>query len=457
MINRKINYAVLIAAASLTVLSGCGNDGQTGQLSDSEVSASTAAAADIITLDAAKSAALSHAGLSESDVVFGKTKLDRDSGMDEYDIEFTADDFKYEYEIDAVSGRILEFSSEMIFENQTDTGTSSTDASEHITLDEAKAIALKHAGVSESSVVFNEARLDRDNGIAEYDIEFTADNAEYEYEIDAVSGKIISDKVKYNYEAAASSVKTTENPIQTTAQTATQAASQTTAAVSGQITLDEAKAIALKHAGVDASEAVFTKAKLDYDDGIAEYDIEFVANNIEYEYEINADNGSILESSSEKVKQVMATTASGQITFDEAKDIALKHAGVSESEAVFTKTKQERDDGISKYDIEFIADNVEYDYEINAADGSILESSAEKLKQAKPSASGQITLDEAKAIALEHAGFTADQVRFTKSKLDRDDGTDEYEIEFKANGAEYEYKINAFTGKIVEYDIDNDD
>ncbi|MCM1060173.1 MAG: PepSY domain-containing protein [Eubacterium sp.] len=459
MMNRKINCAVLIAALSLTVLAGCGNDSVTGQASDTGVSASTAAAADIITLDGAKAAALSHAGLSESDVTFVKTKLDRDGGMDEYDIEFTANGFKYEYEIDAVSGRILEFSSETVSDSRTGTAASSADGSEQITLDEAKAIALKHAGVSESAAVFTEAKLDRGGGVSEYDIEFTADNAEYEYEIDAASGKIVSDKVKYYYEAATDRVKVTESPAQTTtAQATTKPAVHTTtkAAASGQITLDEAKAIALKHAGVDASAAVFTKAKLDYDDGIAEYDIEFVANNIEYEYEIGAADGAVLESSFEKVKQVMAEAASGQITLDEAKAIALKHAGVSESAAVFTKAKQERDDGIVKYDIEFVADNTEYEYEISAADGTVLESSVEKRKQADTSASGQITLDEAKAIALEHAGFKEDQVRFTKSKLDRDDGVDEYEIEFKANGVEYEYKINASTGKIIEYDVDRD-
>lgn len=68
-----------------------------------------------------------------------------------------------------------------------------------------------------------------------------------------------------------------------------------------RISLDQAKKIALKHAGVSASEATFTKAKLDRDDGRLEYDIEFVANGKKYEYEILASNGRIIKTEVESV------------------------------------------------------------------------------------------------------------------------------------------------------------
>ncbi|MBQ3498062.1 MAG: PepSY domain-containing protein [Clostridia bacterium] len=68
-----------------------------------------------------------------------------------------------------------------------------------------------------------------------------------------------------------------------------------------------------------------------------------------------------------------------------------------------------------------------------------------------------ITKDEAKAIVLEHAGYEAADVRFTKVKLDFDDGRYEYEIEFRAEGnLEYDYTLNAENGRIVEYDRDYD-
>ncbi|MDE5577958.1 MAG: PepSY domain-containing protein, partial [Oscillospiraceae bacterium] len=155
-----------------------------------------------------------------------------------------------------------------------------------------------------------------------------------------------------------------------------------------------------------------------------------------------------------------ATAVSSQITLDEAKEIALKHAGIKSSDAVFTKAKSDNDDGVLKYDIEFTANNTEYEYEISASDGSILESSVEAVRAvasapAATAVSSQITLDEAKDIALKHSGFTSNQVNFTKAQLDYDDGIAEYEIEFRVNGYEYEYKINAETGKIIEYEIDD--
>ena len=76
----------------------------------------------------------------------------------------------------------------------------------------------------------------------------------------------------------------------------TQPAAPTQAASSG-ISVDKAKQIALSHAGV--SGASFTKVKLDTDDGVRVYEIEFKVGNVEYEYEINASSGAIISSSSE--------------------------------------------------------------------------------------------------------------------------------------------------------------
>ena len=68
-----------------------------------------------------------------------------------------------------------------------------------------------------------------------------------------------------------------------------------------RISLDQAKKIALKHAGVSASEATFIKARRDWDDGRVEYEIEFVANGRKYEYEILASNGRIIKSEVESI------------------------------------------------------------------------------------------------------------------------------------------------------------
>ena len=65
-------------------------------------------------------------------------------------------------------------------------------SSEGITEAEAQAIALEHAGVTEADISRLEVRKDFDDGRQEYDVEFHVDRLEYEYEIDAVTGKILS-------------------------------------------------------------------------------------------------------------------------------------------------------------------------------------------------------------------------------------------------------------------------
>jgi len=72
-------------------------------------------------------------------------------------------------------------------------------------------------------------------------------------------------------------------------------------------------------------------------------------------------------------------------------------------------------------------------------------------------AENRITEDAAKKIALERAGMTADQVRFTRAHLDNDDGRLEWEIEFVADGMEYEFDIDAQTAAVFDMDIERAD
>ena len=192
MVNKKTVCAALCALLTASAV-GCGADNAKGQTTDSGIAVNSSVEnVQIIDLEKAKSIALEHSGLSENDVVFVEAKLERDNGRDEYDIEFTSNNVKYEYEIDAVSGNVLGFSSESISESRTDAGTSlADDGSQQITLDEAKAIALEHAGFAADQAVFTKSELDYDDGTAEYEIEFKANGLEYEYKINASTGKIV--------------------------------------------------------------------------------------------------------------------------------------------------------------------------------------------------------------------------------------------------------------------------
>ncbi|MCD8119775.1 MAG: PepSY domain-containing protein, partial [Lachnospiraceae bacterium] len=234
-----------------------------------------------ITLEEAKAIALEHAGVDAADATFTKTELDVDNGVSEYDIEFTANGYEYEYEVSVTSGVVLKSEREQVnaSANQGTSGETATTAAATITLDEAKVIALNNAGVSASDATFTKGKLDVDDGVTVYDIEFYTTGYEYDYEINATTGAVVKSEKE---------VRTTTTTKAASEQTTTiqKATEQTTTAAAAQITLAEAKTIALNHAGVSASNATFTEGKLDKDDGVTVYDIEFYIAGYEYEYEI---------------------------------------------------------------------------------------------------------------------------------------------------------------------------
>ena len=248
--------------------------------------------------------------------------------------------------------------------------------------------------------------------------------------------------------------------------------------LNGLITLEEAKDIVLTKAGLAEEDVTFTKTKLDRDDGIVKYEIDFRTDTMEYETELDAADGNIIEWELDAIRGAnnAGTTNGGTnnnnnnnntaVTLEEAKEIALRRAGVKAEDATFTKQQSDVDDGRRNYDIEFVSGGTEYEAEIDAETGEILEWKTEVLKgyqqgigvgPAINTDNGVITLEEAQNIALERAGLSGANVTFTKSKLDRDDGIQKYEIEFRYNGMEYELEINAATGAVIEYDSEHDD
>ena len=161
---------------------------------------------------------------------------------------------------------------------------------------------------------------------------------------------------------------------------------------------------------------------------------------------------------------------------ERAKAIALGDAGLSAASVTFTEVKSDFDDGVPNYDLDFYTVTHEYDYEIDAQTGAIMDKSVEvnehAVRETKPAATaaptaaptaaateaarGFIGVDRAKSIALGHAGVSASSVSFSKAKLDDDDGRGVYEIEFYVGNTEYDYKIDAYSGGIIVYDIDRD-
>lgn len=336
----------------------------------------------------------------------------------------------------------------------------------------AVSAALKDAGLKKEDVIRTESDFDRENGKYVFDVEFDANGKEYNYVIDAKSGSVIESRTEKDNDANKPE-KTTAAEIKSKAETTTEKASQP--AKSEKIDIDAAKEKAVKDAGVDKNSVKFIKAKLDRDDGRAVYEIEFTAGGKEYEYDINAETGAIIDKDVETLKKNSTTAkavkeettkaaANQSANIEKAKQIALADAGVKAADAKFIKAKADYDDGRKVFDIEFIAGSKEYEYEINASSGKIIEKDVEAVKT-KPQAAKKTTtsaaaeqkndfigVDSAKQKALSHAGLNSADVRFTKVKLDRDDGISVYEIEFISGNYEYEYEINASTGKIVDWD-----
>ena len=112
------------------------------------------------------------------------------------------------------------------------------------------------------------------------------------------------------------------------------------------------------------------------------------------------------------------------------------------------------------YDVEFFISGYEAGYEIDAYTGSILSWDTDyegPRTTAETPATGDIGSDKAKATALAHAGLTESQTTWIRVEKDADDGRVEYEVEFKADGMEYEYTIDAATGAVLEHEKDRDD
>ncbi len=274
--------------------------------------------------------------------------------------------------------------------------------------------------------------------------------------------------------AACSNESTTQTSVNEAS--ATNAVSQS--ATAKKTSLEEAIEIALKNADIAREDARFTKTSIDSDDVIPHYEIEFVADGKEYDYDIAVNDGKILEADKEKEDDISfyyeplskesavpATKAetkanNGYVSVDEAKRIALNAAGINEADAEFKKANFDTDDRIAHYDIEFYSDGYEYDYEISAADGKILDFDKEKDRNGNQMVIGgnnYIEADVAYEKVLAHAKLKASDVGYYSVSLSADKRLAYYEFEFKAGDYEYEYKVNAETGEIISSEKDFND
>lgn len=159
--------------------------------------------------------ALQAAGVQSADVRRSEVELDADDGRMIYEVELHCQGVEYEVELDAGSGEVLALDRD-VWEPQGQTqqnqgaqqgqGTQQNQGQTQqgqgpqgaIGTQAAMDKALAHAGVSASDVRSREAELDEDDGRWIYEIEFEAARVEYEYEIDARTGEVLSWDADYD-------------------------------------------------------------------------------------------------------------------------------------------------------------------------------------------------------------------------------------------------------------------
>mgnify|MGYP004461588005 FL=1 len=281
-------------------------------------------------------------------------------------------------------------------------GISSVSVSKFISLEEAKKIALKDAKLDEltQKIVFTREELNRNQGKPCYLLEFYTGTNQYFYQIDAKSGSII---------------------------------------YAGKfITLSEAKKIALDDAGCK-DKVSFTEETL-VSGGIKTpyYRLVFADAKTQWTYRIDAVLGTVLE---KQQKEIVTTDF---ISLEEAKEIALKDAGLNEAtqKIVFTREELSRNSGEPCYILEFYTAKKQYSYKVDAKNGSIME------------AYHFILLKDAKKIALDDAGVI-EKVTFTEETLVAGGiKSPYYYFVFESDSARWTYKIDAVLGVIMDKTCD---
>lgn len=154
---------------------------------------------------------------------------------------------------------------------------------------------------------------------------------------------------------------------------------------------EAAEKAALEALGVKKADVSELEVEMDYENGKMVYEVEFNYNGREYEYDISAVDGSVVQVANAPDddygnnggKDQNDNAGAGQVIADglikqsRAKEIALGHAGVKASDARRIEIERDVENGIAVYEIEFKYDKYEYSYEINAKTGEIIHSEKE--------------------------------------------------------------------------------
>ena len=412
---------------------------------------STVIDSEYIGIHKAKAIALNDSGCSVR-VEFTEARLiDKGVKYPYYRLVFNDKRTQWTYLVNAVTGDILEKNEVALF----------------ISLEEAKDIALKDAGIKdkpEVKVVFTKEELSRNSGRPCWILEFYTAEYQYSYKIDAKTGEIFffdyhidirkakeialtdagvyADVAKITFtveEYVGGGIKTpyfyfvfNNDAIQWTYRIdATLGIVLEKSEVTLLISLRKAREIALNDAGItDENEATFTKEELNRSTDRPCWILEFYTEKYQYSYKINAKTGEIVFSTR-------------YISMEKAKTIALSDAEFPDSNKVVFTVEELVDGGIKTPYYLFVFNNgfAQWTYRIDATDGSVTYRNKEVL---------MVSIDKAKEIALADAEIPKGvEVVFTKEILSRNSGRPCWILEFYTEKYQYSYKVDAKTGEVI--------
>ena len=383
--------------------------------------------------------AFADAGADPVKVINVHSEFDFKNGSFIYEVDFEADGTQYDYGIDAFNGSVVKKNAKILVPDNTEVTETASDetasAAETTGAVEIAGGAVTTGGADAAGAAAETAGgADAAGAAAE-----TAGGADAAGAIDIASGADTSGATETAgaidmpsaTEAADISGASSNTPSTTEPTSSGQAKNDD----SNYIGLESAKSIALKDANLSESDVTFTEARLDNDDWTKNYDLEFFTSSHEYDYEINALTGAIMDKSVE-LREVNRSKPAAQASEDKQ---------TNSSAASSSENKQSNSSAASS----------SKDKQSNSSAASSTKDKQSNSDKTKNQDS-YIGVDKAKSLATKHAGVSSSSVTFSKAKLDDDDGKMIYDIEFYKGGTEYEYEIDAFTGKILEYDIDND-
>lgn len=145
---------------------------------------------------------------------------------------------------------------------------------------------------------------------------------------------------------------------------------------------------------------------------------------------------------------------------NEIKETIANYMNAKENDIFFEKMELELDTGL--YEVELYYQNQDYDFKVDAKKGKIVKTDYQKQSQSSnksepstPSTDSEITEEKAKNIAFTDAKVTEAEVQRLHIQKEYDDRRLVYEVDFVFAEYEYDYKIQASDGSILEYDKDS--